>query len=105
MNPEIIGNAELYHGDALEILPTLPPGCADMLFADPPYGITDCEWDITPNLVEMWDQFKHAGRNNCAYIFTSTQPFATDLINSNRAWFKYCIQDGETCLAQVYNHR
>jgi len=39
MNPEIIGNAELYHGDALEILPMLPPGCADMLFTDPPYGV------------------------------------------------------------------
>jgi DNA modification methylase len=34
---EIIGNAELYLGDCLEILPTLPK--VDAVITDPPYGI------------------------------------------------------------------
>jgi site-specific DNA-methyltransferase (adenine-specific)/modification methylase len=33
----VIGNAELWHGDCLEILPSLPK--CDMLLTDPPYGI------------------------------------------------------------------
>lgn len=33
----IIGNATLYCGDALDVLPTLPK--ADLVIADPPYGI------------------------------------------------------------------
>ena len=33
----VIGNAELWHGDCREILPTLP-GC-DLILTDPPYGI------------------------------------------------------------------
>ncbi|MCR4297547.1 MAG: DNA methyltransferase [Gallionella sp.] len=37
MNPVIIGNAELWLGDCLEILPTLPK--VDAVIADPPYGI------------------------------------------------------------------
>ena len=39
MNPEkvIIGNAELWHGDCREILPTLPK--VDAVITDPPYGI------------------------------------------------------------------
>lgn len=36
-NPVIIGNATLYLGDCLEILPTLPK--VDCLLTDPPYGI------------------------------------------------------------------
>jgi len=34
---EVIGNAELYLGDCLEILPTLPK--VDAVITDPPYGI------------------------------------------------------------------
>ena len=37
MNPVIIGNATLYLGDCLEILPTLPK--VDAVITDPPYGI------------------------------------------------------------------
>jgi DNA modification methylase len=33
----VIGNAELWHGDCREILPTLPD--CDLILTDPPYGI------------------------------------------------------------------
>lgn len=36
-NPVVIGNATLYLGDCLEILPTLPK--VDAVVTDPPYGI------------------------------------------------------------------
>ena len=34
----------LYHGDMLEVLPTL--GQFDLVVTDPPYGVTDYTWDI-----------------------------------------------------------
>lgn len=37
VNPVVIGNATLYLGDCLEILPTLPK--VDAVITDPPYGI------------------------------------------------------------------
>ena len=37
MKPVVIGNATLYLGDCLEILPTLPK--VDAVITDPPYGI------------------------------------------------------------------
>lgn len=36
----------LYHGDALQILPTLPR--ADAIVTDPPYGETSLDWDRWP---------------------------------------------------------
>ncbi len=54
MNPVIIGDAVLYHGNALEILPTLKES-ADLIFSDVPYLLTSggaappgsiAEWQI-----------------------------------------------------------
>lgn len=41
-----IGNATLYLGDCMEILPTLQ-GC-DAIVTDPPYGETSLQWDAWP---------------------------------------------------------
>ena len=43
---EVIGNATLYLGDCLEILPTLPK--VDAVVADPPYGVGFADWDEKP---------------------------------------------------------
>ena len=44
-NPVTIGDATLYHGDCLEILPTLPK--VDAVITDPPYGTHVTAWDNT----------------------------------------------------------
>lgn len=36
---------QLYHGDCLEILPTLPEGSVDACITDPPYGCGKADWD------------------------------------------------------------
>ena len=43
MRIEHIGDATLYLGDCLEILPTL--GNVDACISDPPYGVNIAEWD------------------------------------------------------------
>ena len=39
-----IGDATLYHGDCLEILPTLDR--VDCVVTDPPYGVKKADWDM-----------------------------------------------------------
>jgi site-specific DNA-methyltransferase (adenine-specific) len=44
-DPVIIGDATLYLGDCLEVLPTLAAGSVDAVVTDPPYGCNKAEWD------------------------------------------------------------
>ena len=47
IEPVIIGDATLYRGDALEILPTIRAGSVDAVVTDPPYGLSFMgkDWD------------------------------------------------------------
>jgi DNA modification methylase len=48
---EQIGDATLYLGDCLEILPTLPAESADIIWTDPPYGHNNNDGD----LIHRWE--------------------------------------------------
>lgn len=61
----------------------------DMILCDLPYGITACKWDKVLPLDELWKQYKRIIKKNGVVVLTASQPFTTDLINSNRKWFKY----------------
>lgn len=67
----------------------IPDGTIDLILTDPPYGVTDCSWDKRPDLAFMWQEFNRVLKPNGAALVTATQPFATDLINSNRKYFRY----------------
>ena len=79
--------ATLYNGDALEVLTTLD--AVQAVITDPPYGMTACEWDSAPDLAALWTALKKICSGGI--VMTAIQPFASDLIQSNRAGFKYDI--------------
>lgn len=81
--------SEIIHGNCLEVMRELDDNSIDLVLTDPPYGITACKWDAVVDLEKMWAELKRIGKPNCAFVFTASQPFTTDLINSNRKWFKY----------------
>ena len=82
-------NGVLYHGDCLDILPTIPDGSVDMILCDLPYGTTDCKWDVLIPMAPLWENYRRIVKQNGAIVLTAQQPFATDLINAARKWFRY----------------
>lgn len=78
----------LLRGDCLAILPTLPAGSVDMVFADLPYGITACKWDTPIDLQKLWEHLGRACKDDAGLVFTASQPFTSALIMSNPRWFK-----------------
>lgn len=80
---------ELYHGDCLEIMPSIPDKSIDMILCDLPYGTTDCKWDSTINLTDLWVQYKRLiTPNGCIALFGS-EPFSSVLRASNFGMYKY----------------
>lgn len=69
MNPVLIGNATLYLGDCMDILPML--GKVDAVITDPPYGLGDkwqggggskkSSWKFDPSEAMAWDGFTSEG--------------------------------------------
>lgn len=83
-------NINLFNGDCLEVMKTIPDGSVDLVLTDPPYGTTACKWDTVIDLELMWEQLKRVIKPNGAIVMTASQPFTTTLIASNMKMFKYC---------------
>ena len=66
--------AELYQGDCLELMKTLPDGCIDMVLTDPPYASTAQRWDKMLNWAEIWPELKRVCKVNAAKLFFSPSP-------------------------------
>ncbi len=79
----------LYHGDCLEIVPTLETGSVDAIITDLTYGTTACKWDTVIEFAPMWKEVKRVLKPNGAFITTASQPFTSALIMSNPKAFRY----------------
>lgn len=80
---------EIYLGDCLTAMKEIDNNSIDMINCDLPYGTTACKWDIIIPFDKLWEQYKRIIKDNGVICLTASQPFTTDLINSNREWFKY----------------
>ena len=80
---------KIYNEDCIETMKRIPDGSVDLMLTDPPYNTTDCEWEYAIDFNKLWNEWLRIVKPNGAFIFTASQPFTTDLINSNRKNFKY----------------
>lgn len=78
-----------YLGDCLELMHRIPDASIDMILADLPYGTTACKWDTIIPWQALWQHYERITKNNAAIVLTASQPFTTDLINSNRKLYRY----------------
>ncbi len=81
----------LYCGDCLEFLGNIPAGTVDAIITDPPYGITDCDWDVPLSPSNYMGRFFEITKQNAAICVFGQQPFFTDLVNAARKYFRYEI--------------
>lgn len=80
---------ELYCGDCLEVMKSIPEHSVDLIVCDPPYGTTSCAWDTVITFDLMWSSFHRVIKPNCAIVIFGTEPFSSMLRMSNVREFKY----------------
>ena len=80
--------ADFHKGDAIEKMKLIPSKSVNLILVDPPYGTTNCEWDQTLPVAEMWSEYQRILAPNGMIVIHAAQPFSIDLILSNRPWFR-----------------
>jgi site-specific DNA-methyltransferase (adenine-specific) len=79
---------EIYEGDAIEVMASLPPASVDMVLDDLPYGTTYAPWDCTIPIDKLWEQWLRITKPNAAIVLTASQPFTSALVMSRPKLFR-----------------
>lgn len=82
-------NIDIFNGDCLEVMKSIPDGSIDAIITDPPYGTTACKWDSVIPFDLMWEQLNRIIKPNGAIVLFGSEPFTSVLISSNLKGFKY----------------
>lgn len=61
----------------------------DMVLTDPPYNITQCEWDNIIPFNKMWKAVNGLTHPNTPILLFGINPFLANLITSNLSQFRY----------------
>jgi site-specific DNA-methyltransferase (adenine-specific) len=80
---------DLYKGDCLEVMKSIPDGSIDAIITDPPYGTTACKWDSVIDFDLMWEQLNRIIKPNGAIVLFGSEPFSSALRMSNIKNYKY----------------
>ena len=80
---------KIFNCDCIEGMKQIPDGSVDCIITDPPFGTTDCDWDIRVDEKEMFNQFLRISKENAAIVIFSQLPFGSDLIQLQRRIFRY----------------
>ncbi|EIW4258921.1 site-specific DNA-methyltransferase, partial [Salmonella enterica] len=95
-------NHTIYHGDCLDVMPTLAPGSVDLIVCDPPYGTmkganldtwsaATTQWDDAIDPVALFAACERVLRVNGALVLFAQEPYTSRLITQahNNLPFSY----------------
>lgn len=81
--------AELYLGDCLDVMKTLPEKSIDLILCDLPYGKTQNKKDKKIPFEPLWEQYKRLIKDRGCIVLFAQGSFYIELVCSNKAMFKY----------------
>ena len=81
---------ELYCGDCLAVMPSIPDSSIDLILCDLPYGTSVVhKWNKALPLEKLWEEYERIIKPNGVICLFGTQPFTSQLICSNIKLFRY----------------
>ena len=93
----------LFHGDCLRIMESIPDGTVDMILCDLPFGTTKCKWDVVIPFGPLWTEYKRVCKENAAIVLFAVEPFTSRLILSNVSEFRQKLTWLKTRPTNVFN--
>ena len=86
-----MNSIQLYQGDCLKLMKSIPDKSIDCIICDLPYGTTKCAWDIIIPFESLWYEYKRIAKDNATIILFGQEPFSSYLRLSNIEWYRYDI--------------
>lgn len=80
---------ELHYGDCLELMKFIPDKSINLILVDPPYGVTNCDWDIELDLDLLWNQYNRIIKDRGVIVIFGIEPFSSKVRLSNLKFYKY----------------
>ena len=68
----------LRQGDCLELMRDIPDDSVDMIFSDPPYGTTACDWDVPIDWAAWWKEARRITKKNAPILLLDEATSALD---------------------------
>lgn len=65
---------QVHTGDCMNILPSLPSGSVDCIITDPPYGLTEIDWDKPIDFSAWMQEALRVVRDDGAVVVFSQNP-------------------------------
>ena len=84
-----MSNIELYNGDCLEVMKSIPDNSVDMVLCDLPYGTTKNKWDTVIPFDLLWGEYDRVAKETAPVLLFAQGLFYADLVQSNRSNFRY----------------
>lgn len=85
------GAVTLYNADYLQAMAGIAAESVGMMLADLPYGETRNEWDVEVSLPDLWREWRRIRKPTAAAVMFCQGAFTVDLIQSNRAEYRYSL--------------
>ena len=83
---------ELWQGDCLELMKNIPDGSVDLVLTDPPYGVTEYEWDKIINGKKLFVEYKRICKQNANVLLFCQIKFAKYLMEQTfPSEFSHCL--------------
>lgn len=82
-------NYEIYKGDCLEVMKSIPDKSIDMILCDLPYAQTKNQWDTIIPFDRLWEQYNRIIKDNGAIVLFANGMFTAELMMSNKKMWRY----------------
>lgn len=80
---------ELYQGDCIQVMKSLPDKSINLILTDLPYGTTENRWDSVIDFNDLWEQYNRLLTDNGTVLLFANNSFMPMVLNSNLKNYKY----------------
>ena len=80
---------DLRNADCYQEIKTLSPNSIQLIYFNPPFGITGNEWDVSLDYSKLWDEFWRVLKPRGCVLIHCSGKFTIEVMNSQLKYFRY----------------